>query len=364
MSGVSHAFHRLGDLLEVLENAQSSVDVAAVTPKQKQISHRDDYSVDVRVTVPLLGSETLDDGTELSGESVRVTDGGALAVDLCATVSGERSSEESDAPKPSGTPKADEAGLSTAETAAIHGNADGSSEDTADGNAHTPYRKPARLREVYREHDTFAEMTDALGVDVTPQTVRRHMIKHGIHEPSSSTGSSTVAALIDTDPDEISLEPRETVESTRRVDDSSEADDGNPSAEERSTGDEPGLVRATEDERAESAASETSSERRERSDDVNRRDERKRASEIDAHAVADGVDLPQHVTLEEVKESVCEARTLYDVQRSLDVERNEVRRLLRELNLLDLVQHRLSNCDDGRTLDEIDRRIQSTAVSE
>lgn len=50
--------------------------------------------------------------------------------------------------------------------------------------AEPAYRDPGRLQAVYDQYDTFREMTEALGVDVTPQTVRRHMIDHGIHEPS------------------------------------------------------------------------------------------------------------------------------------------------------------------------------------
>jgi hypothetical protein len=45
---------------------------------------------------------------------------------------------------------------------------------------------------VYDPEATFPEMTDALGVDVTPQTVRKYMIEHGIHEPQSRA-SDTLA---------------------------------------------------------------------------------------------------------------------------------------------------------------------------
>jgi len=47
------------------------------------------------------------------------------------------------------------------------------------------YKNYDLLKEVYEEHDTFAEMTEALGVDVTPATVREHMVNHGIHPTSS-----------------------------------------------------------------------------------------------------------------------------------------------------------------------------------
>lgn len=60
------------------------------------------------------------------------------------------------------------------------------------------YRDPERLRAVYGEFESFSEMRDALGVDVTPQTVRRHMIRHGIHEVSSNpTQDALKAAAMD-----------------------------------------------------------------------------------------------------------------------------------------------------------------------
>jgi hypothetical protein len=53
--------------------------------------------------------------------------------------------------------------------------------------ADTPpaYRDPERLAAVYAAEDTFPEMRDALGADVSAQTVRRHMIRHGIHDPEA-----------------------------------------------------------------------------------------------------------------------------------------------------------------------------------
>ncbi|MGM0605561.1 MAG: hypothetical protein ACQETB_07805 [Halobacteriota archaeon] len=48
-----------------------------------------------------------------------------------------------------------------------------------------PFRDPDLLQTVYESCDTFAEMRAELGMDVTPETVRRYMIDHGIHEPNS-----------------------------------------------------------------------------------------------------------------------------------------------------------------------------------
>jgi hypothetical protein len=56
-----------------------------------------------------------------------------------------------------------------------------------------PFRDRQLLSEVYESCDTFAEMTDELGMDVTPETVRRYMVDHDIHQPNSyETGDDRV----------------------------------------------------------------------------------------------------------------------------------------------------------------------------
>ena len=56
-----------------------------------------------------------------------------------------------------------------------------------------PFRDRQLLAEVYESCDTFAEMTDELGMDVTPETVRRYMVDHDIHQPNSyETGDEQV----------------------------------------------------------------------------------------------------------------------------------------------------------------------------
>ena len=56
--------------------------------------------------------------------------------------------------------------------------------DSTDTQKEVPkYQDPEQLAAVYNEDATFEEMRQELGVDVTAQTVRKYMIKHGIHEP-------------------------------------------------------------------------------------------------------------------------------------------------------------------------------------
>lgn len=149
-----------------------------------------------------------------------------------------------------------------------------------------PFRDPDLLAEVYESCDTFAEMTDALGMDVTAETVRRYMIDYGIHEP-------------------------------RSYDTSRSRDAGGPSdgADERPT-DQADDVRTAEDERDDELQSPV--------------------------VLADGIGLPDEVTVDAIVEAVRTSDTVYEVKRDIGLERGDTLALLRELDLLDLVVGRLA----------------------
>lgn len=156
-----------------------------------------------------------------------------------------------------------------------------------------PFRDPELLAEVYESCETFAEMTDALGMDVTAETVRRYMIDYGIHEPNSyDTGGGDDAVDGETEP-----------EATE--------DQGQPAV------------------------------------------------------LADGVGLPDDVTVESFIETVMEATTIYEVRQGLGMGRDDVLDVLRELNLLDLVVGRLAteaerNISRGEVVD----RIRNSAAAQ
>jgi hypothetical protein len=65
-----------------------------------------------------------------------------------------------------------------------------------------PFKNPDLLADVYETHDTFAEMADALDMDVTAETVRRYMIDYEIHEPKSYQVKGT-AGRGDEDPQPV-----------------------------------------------------------------------------------------------------------------------------------------------------------------
>jgi hypothetical protein len=163
------------------------------------------------------------------------------------------------------------------DTGPTEGDRDGS--DPFYGRDVPPFRDPDLLAEVYASCDTFAEMTDEIGMDVTAETVRRYMIDHGIHEPNSydtadPTGTDASAAA------------------------PGERDDG-------------GGVEET-------------------------------AVDSEQVVLADGIGLPDDVTVETLIETVKRSNTIYEVKQNVGIERQDALEMLRELNLLDLVVGRLA----------------------
>lgn len=158
-----------------------------------------------------------------------------------------------------------------------------------------PFRDPDLLAEVYASCDTFSEMTDEIGMDVTAETVRRYMIEHGIHEPNSydttdRTGTNTS--------DENG--PQETMVDT---------------------------------------------------------DE-----ETDQVVLADGIGLPDDVTVETLIETVKRSNTIYEVKQNVGIERQDALEMLRELNLLDLVVGRLATeAERDISRDEIVERLREAS---
>jgi hypothetical protein len=167
-----------------------------------------------------------------------------------------------------------------------------------------PFRDRELLAEVYESCDTFAEMTEALGMDVTAETVRRYMVDHGIHEPNSyDTGGSD-----ECETDEAAGAETATAEET--VDPEPEPD---PT---------PAVV-------------------------------------------ADGIGLPDDVTVETLIETVKRSNTIYEVRRDIGIEHDDALEMLRELNLLDLVVGRLATeAERDISHDEIVDRLRGASATQ
>jgi hypothetical protein len=195
-----------------------------------------------------------------------------------------------------------------------------------DGSAPSPHRDPERLREVYEQCDTFEEMTEALGVDVTAQTVRRSMMSLGIHDPETAAASEEEVAATNGGVDSES----DLDDSVDSVDNSESDLDDSVDSVDNSESDLDGSV----DSDGESGAPVDS-------------------GDVDVAAVLPpGVDADVFVT------ALRDASTVYQVQRALGMDREEVQQLLADLGLLELVQGRVATEQErDHTREEIERRI-------
>lgn len=151
-----------------------------------------------------------------------------------------------------------------------------------------PFRDYDLLCEVYDSCETFAEMPDVLGMDVTAETVRRYMIDYGIHEPNSYDVSGN--------------------------------DDGDP-------------VEAD--------------------------------TELETPVVlADGIGLPDDVTVDTLVETVRTSNTIYEVQNGLRIERDDALELLEQLDLVGHVVGRLATKDERSVSRElVVERLRQTTES-
>ena len=213
------------------------------------------------------------------------------------------------------------------------------------------YKDPEQLREVYEAHESFAAMREALGVDVTAQTVRRNMMKHGIHEPKTGTDGGTTAGSPSNGPDSLSDGPdteRERAEHPEPDDaepdiaesepDSMDADGVAEGAgvpdDEPPLGSEPGTGEATPLATADESTPEF-----------------------------DDVDLPSDITPEAVRDAVAESSSLHGVQTALGLEMKDTRALLRDLGVLTYVTGRLADRTEKPDRREIEQQIYDSLAA-
>lgn len=166
-----------------------------------------------------------------------------------------------------------------------------------------PFRDPELLERVYSSCETFEEMTDAIGMDVTAETVRRYMIDHGIHQPDSY---------------DTAAEPE-----TQDTDD-----------EPPATGMGDGTQEAAADEDAE-------------------------------HVVlTDGTGLPDDVTADMLIETVKRSNTVLEVKRDLGIERQDALNMLQRLDMVDLVIGRLdAEAERDVTREDVIERLQAASAT-
>jgi hypothetical protein len=435
-NGISQVFRALADILEPLETAGH--EITSAEPVEEELVDAEAVSMHVGVQLPFLDQIPGTSTTALTPTDVHLQDDGTLRVDLQATVTPQETTGDShqkdqtvqdsegddELPKSAPTSARDpdereqsDSSTTTEDTTHQSENtepagsetreaAESSKETSGDGpsQAHDEatsttsddsvpaYQDPAQLQAVYNAHETFAEMTEALDVEVTPQTVRRYMIQHGIHEPASNTGSWPAETLLEMDPDALLNDTDQSPTGTGLLGttrSASSAVDYDKSQDEGPADDDCALkddtlkaeqVATSDADVAAGTARETEDHEPRPADTANEEVPRGESSEVatggaaprdptvsartgagltvDEEVIAAAVDLPAHLTLDEVKDAVRHAKTLYEVQNQLEVDPDRARDLLQDLNLLELVYSRLATrTRENRTTDEIDRRI-------
>jgi hypothetical protein len=193
-----------------------------------------------------------------------------------------------------------------------------------------PYEDTPYLQRLYDRCDNFTEMQRYIDMDVSAETVRRYMIDAGVHEPASyATGEA----------DDDDGEPSD--EAADATDDGTEAE---PTA-------------ADPDDASDGAVAP--------GDPASPADDDPVQDLRHDQLVADGLGLPEDVTLAALADAVAESVTVYQVQKRLDLDRPQTQRLLEELDLLDLVLRHVANYPDRATArEQIAARIRQKSASQ
>jgi hypothetical protein len=313
---VSNGLRRVADLIERFD--EGDVTVLDADVRSTEQGDEDAVAVDLRLSVPVesISETTGDDATASERTAGQVA--GSQSPPRPAPGAEQTAADVVECPHPGCTATFDsEPGMKIHRTK-VHRRGGG------DGDADDPpaYRDPEALARVYDACDSFPEMVQALAVDVSAQTVRRKMIEHGIHDPTGGQDAPPA--------DEAVEQGAETDEQGAETDEQGAETNGN--------GAEPDGREAEPDEGGTDALA----------------SEATLAATLPADATP-----PGDVTLGEVKRVVETADTLYDVQQRFDVDRESAKRVLEELNLLELVHGRVATRREREELKaEIDRRIR------
>ena len=368
---VSSAFKQLSMVLAELESSGTDIQHAGVN--EDLTGSTAEVTAELAVEVPLLSGTETGDQVSIAATDAEIVDG-QVAVDLTVTVSGQGD-----------------------EQIGTTGSSGDSSTGVGSAARTTPaYKDPEALQAVYEQHDTFPEMTDALQVDVTSETVRRHMVDHGIHDPADATPSS-LEAQVGTGSDEADSTTggTETTESTSTdaeiptgTEQVGETQSGTGEASEtRATGSttadgprqEPGREDspAVSDGSAESEAPGTGSAVTDggnpATDEPTATADSPWADRPVTEAVAaapdaddaggpvgGGLDLPATLTVAGLADTINQSRTVHEVARHADLDRGTARQLLERFDLIHLVSHPLATDRITVSVEEVVGRIGAT----
>ncbi|KOX92569.1 hypothetical protein [Haloarcula rubripromontorii] len=303
---VSDAFETFTQVLECLDS--SDTEVKSVSVKGQTTADNDEISADLTLATPVFGGISIHDDVSVDAEEFDVTDK-RIEIDVTVTVP-----VGTDIPVPS------------------DGENDTANElaDTLSQSDSVPaYKDPEALRAAYDACDTFPEMTEALDADVTSETVRRYMVEYDIHDPTDTTPQAGGLSLADVQGDSDT--------------DSAPSDGADPSDDRESD--------TSQAERPDGLGARSVAELLAEAD----------SQDSDDNLVADGLGISRDVTVAELAQTVTQATSLDEVTQRLELSQTHARRLLSELDLLDLVTHRLAANQIRVSNAEIKRRITGTS---
>lgn len=306
---VSTAFEEFTEILKRLES--SDVEIGDVAIREQRLDQDDEMTADLSIEIPVFENSEQDSGISLSARDLTVAD---EQINVALSVSLPVDSDDSQFDRASS-----ETGLAG---------------QLSQSNATPIYKDPEALEAVYEEYDTFPKMTEALGADVTSETVRRYMVEYEIHEPSDNTPQSYSPTSNDERESSTQSEsdPRATTESVAR------------SAERDSTSKEPtNSAGSNSPELGQQSVAEL----------IEEESNRTREDAI----VADGLGVPRDLCVAEFADVINSSNTIREVSRQLEMSPDDARQLLKKLDLTDLVTDRLTADQINVSHAEIHRRI-------
>ncbi|MDQ2074272.1 hypothetical protein ACODNH_22670 [Haloarcula sp. NS06] len=305
---VSDAFETFTQVLECLDS--SDTEVKSVSVRGQTTADNDEISADLTLTTPVFGGVSIHDDVSVDAEEFDVTDK-RIEIDVTVTVP-----VGTDIPVPSDDQK---------------DTSDELVETLSQSDSVPAYKDPEALQAAYDACDTFPEMTEALDADVTSETVRRYMVEYDIHDPTDTTPQAGGLSLADVQTDSDTGTDADPAAGSDPSDD--RVSDNNPPKESDGLG-----ARSVADLLAEADSQDS-----------------------DDNLVADGLGISRDVTVAELAQTVTQSTSLDEVTQRLDLSQTHARRLLSELDLLDLVTHRLAANQIRVSNAEIKRRISAAS---
>ncbi|MFH5801404.1 hypothetical protein [Haladaptatus sp. CMAA 1911] len=279
-------------------------------------------------------------------ENARIENGTILVTTLI-TLSSDDASERTRAEENDATHRLDESVEDTA-MSSDHGTGEsddrssvvgdesehGPSISTARNDDLPPYEDVEYLQRIYDTCETFVEMAAVIEMDVSAETVRRYMTEADVHEPTSyNTVSSSDAETVE------SSERSEATSTSEENDVRNSENDSEPTPADRKPKRRPDGTDSDSDDPVDGIKNQ--------------------------QLIADGIGLPNDVTIDQLADAVESSITVHEVKQELNIERDDARRLLERLNLLDLVLTRVWR-ENGRRVsrDKIVDRIRLSVTKD